>query len=260
MTTLRVFILICALITVKPLAAEPLELVTLEYPPYIETRNGQVSGVAVLLVSYIFHQLETPVNITVLPWARALALVQRGKADGIFTAFKNAEREKFADYSRNVLFVQNISLMALRGSGYRPEEILVGDVSDIALCVVNGVSYGKRMDTKIAQGGFRAVFQRNSAKECAHLIRTKRADIWVNNEFGARSILVQESLDKAIEILSPAIEATPSYIAFSKKRDRKALLNRFDEVLAEMRQDGRYETIIYGYFESMRIKCESTFE
>ncbi|MCG9682032.1 transporter substrate-binding domain-containing protein [Vibrio sp. Isolate23] len=254
MKGLRLGIMMLALAALKPCVAKSIDLVTLEYPPYIEMQGQQVSGVAVELVRYVFHQLETPVNITVLPWARALTLVKRGRADGIFTAFKNPEREKFADFSENVLFVQNISLMALKGSDYKPKEVLAGDVSKIALCVVNGVSYGKRMDEKIAKGGFRLIFQRNSTEECAHLVRTKRADIWVNNEFGARSILVREGLDNDIEILSPPIEATPSYIAFSKGRNHGELLKRFDQVLFNMKQDGRYEALIYDYFENMRVK------
>ncbi|NRB68353.1 MAG: transporter substrate-binding domain-containing protein [Vibrio sp.] len=254
MKWLRLGTIILALAAVKPCLARPVDLVTLEYPPYIEMQGQQISGVAVELVRYVFHQLETPVNITVLPWARALTLVKRGRADGIFTAFKNPEREKFADFSQNVLFVQNISLMALKGSSYKTEEILAGDVSNIALCVVNGVSYGKRMDAKIKEGRFRLIFQKNSTVECAHLVRTKRADIWVNNEFGARSILVREGLDSDIDILSPPVEATPSYIAFSKERSHAELLERFDQVLFDMKQDGRYEALIYDYFENMRVK------
>lgn len=216
MNWLRFGTIILALMALKPCAARPIDLVTLEYPPYIEMHGEQVSGVAVELVRYVFHQLETPVNITVLPWARALTLVKRGRADGIFTAFKSPEREKFADFSQNVLFVQNISFMALKGSNYKPEEVLAGDVSKIALCVVNGVSYGKRMDAKIEEGGFRLIFQRNSTVECAHLVRTKRADIWVNNEFGARSILVKEGLDNDIDILSPPLKPRPATLHFPK--------------------------------------------
>lgn len=55
-----------------------------------------------------------------------------------------------------------------------------------------------------------------------------------------------------LEILSPPIEATPSYIAFSKLREHAWLRERFDEALREMKQDGRYEAIIDNYFE--RIK------
>ena len=75
-----------------------------------------------------------------------------------------------------------------------------------------------------------------------------------SNEFGARSILVREGLDSDIDILSPPIEATPSYIAFSKDRSHAELLQRFDQVLFDMKQDGRYEALIYDYFENMRVK------
>ncbi|WP_325205871.1 hypothetical protein [Vibrio sp. 03_296] len=60
-----------------------LEIVTLEYPPYIETRDDVVSGVAVTLVEHAFAKLQQPIKITVLPWARALNYVESGQADAI---------------------------------------------------------------------------------------------------------------------------------------------------------------------------------
>ncbi|WP_076590151.1 substrate-binding periplasmic protein [Vibrio ostreicida] len=252
MKGLRIVTLFALMLGWEARASEPLQLVTLEYPPYIEVEEGQVSGVATEVVAYIFYHLDVPVEITVLPWARALNMVKRGRADAIFTAFKNPERETFADYSQNVLFLQNISLMSLAERNYDPEEVLAGDASSITLCVVNGVSYGKRMDKKIATGEFKLVFQKNSMAECAHLVRTKRADLWVNNEFGARSVLVTEGLEQDIKVLTPAIEATPSYIAFSKARQHQALVAKFDSVLSEMKRDGRYESMIYDYFARMR--------
>ncbi|MDN3684339.1 hypothetical protein QW180_14105 [Vibrio sinaloensis] len=63
-------------------------------------------------------------------------------------------------------------------------------------------------------GAFVSFFWRNMAEDCARLVIAERADVWVNNDFGARSILASEEMEQELEILSPPIEATPSYIAF----------------------------------------------
>lgn len=230
----------------------PIQLVTLEYPPYIVSHEDELSGVAVELVEAVFKQLNVPISIEVLPWARALSNVQFGRADAIFTAFKNPEREQFADFSHQILFTQNISLVVKTNSNISSDLFLTSDLSNSTICVVNRVSYGARMDALLAESRFKMVFRRNHTRDCAHLVRTGRADIWVNNSFGARSIIASEGMDKVLEILSPPIEATPSFIAFSKLREHAWLRDRFDEALREMKQDGRYEAIIDNYFE--RIK------
>jgi len=230
----------------------PIQLVTLDYPPYIVTQDGELSGVAIELVESVFEELNVPISIEVLPWARALSNVQFGRADAIFTAFKNPTREEFADFSNQVLFTQNISLIVKAKSKILSDNFLTSNLSNIAVCVVNRVSYGKRIDTLLDERRFRLVFRRNQTKECAHLVRTGRADVWVNNDFGARSIMASERMEDILEILSPPIEATPSYIAFSKLKEHGWLRDRFDEVLRDMKEDGRYEAIIDGYFERLK--------
>ncbi|NVD07287.1 amino acid ABC transporter substrate-binding protein [Vibrio sp. JPW-9-11-11] len=234
------------------LAQTSLQLVTLDYPPYIETRQGEVSGVAVKLVETVFAELNQSITIEVLPWARALNLIEYGRADAIFTAFKNPTRERFADFSHQVLFTQNISLVVRSSSSLSSQNFFTQDLSSLALCVVNRVSYGEQFDQLLVEHRFREVFQRDGADECAHLVRAGRADVWVNNHFGARSILVTENLEQALTILSPALEATPSYIAFSKRRGHQTLRARFDTVLAQMKRDGRYEALIDEYFAQLR--------
>ncbi|MGX1925652.1 substrate-binding periplasmic protein [Vibrio sp. NH-7] len=235
-------------------ASSTLQLVTLEYPPYIEHRNDKISGVAVELVKEVFAELKQPISIQVLPWARALNNIQHGRSDAIFTAFKNQEREQFADYSQQVLFTQNISLITLIDSELSSIDFFQRDLSSLSICVVNRVSYGKRMDDLLETGVFKVIFKRNKTEDCAYLVRAKRADVWVNNEFGARSIMARSGLDQSLKILVPSLEATPSYIAFSKLRQHHDLKNEFDAELAAMKRDGRYQALIERYFDSLRVE------
>lgn len=242
----------CVMACLPAFAQTPIQLVTLDYPPYIETRQDELSGVAIELVESIFAELNQPITIEVLPWARALSLVEYGRADAIFTAFKTPSRERFAHFSDQVLFVQNISLVVRSSSSISSQDFFTQDHSTLALCVVNRVSYGNQFDQLLIENRFRRVFKRDSAEECARLVRAGRVDVWVNNEFGARSILVTEGLEQELQVLSPPLEATASYIAFSQRRGHQALLNRFDEVLRQMKQDGRYQALIDAYFQQLR--------
>ena len=122
--------------------AKTLELVTLQYPPYVFEHNGEIKGIALEIVEEAFRRMQQPVNVKLLPWARALKYIKRGKADAIFTAFKNPERETFMVYSKEVLINQTISLFVRKDSNI----IFDGDLkklSNYRFGVVRKVSYGK---------------------------------------------------------------------------------------------------------------------
>ncbi|MBG0761157.1 amino acid ABC transporter [Vibrio cidicii] len=235
----------------KSSAAESLRVVTLEYPPYIESKGSQVSGIAVNLVAEIFSNLEIPAEITVLPWARALNYMETGEADAIFTLFKTPQREEFVYFSEQVLFRQNISLIHNQNSSVNSNDIEQKRFSGLSLCVVNKVSYGEYIDSKIKSGAFKTIARQNSAAQCALMLSAGRVDLWVSNEFGARSIIARLALQDKLEIMLPPMQTTLSYIAFSKKRQSEELRNSFDVELQKMKQTGRYFELIDDYFSSL---------
>ncbi|EGR9006071.1 TPA: transporter substrate-binding domain-containing protein [Vibrio vulnificus] len=231
-----------------------LEIVTLEYPPYIETRGDVVSGVAVTLVEHVFAKLQQPIKITVLPWARALNYIESGQADAIFTIFKTEQRERFADFSEQVLFRQNISLIQMDNGPVDASQIEQRAFKQRTLCVVNKVSYGAIMDDAINTNQFKSVIRQNSAEQCALMLSAGRVDLWVSNEFGARSVIASLGLSQQLEILMPPMQTTLSYIAFSKQNQHSELCQRFDLELLKMKQDGSYFQLIDDYFAALMEK------
>jgi polar amino acid transport system substrate-binding protein len=226
----------------------PLELVTLQYPPYIYSQQGQPAGVAVELVKQVFSAIDVEVNVRILPWARAISDIEHGRADAIFTAFKTAERQRFADYSQEVLFVQNISLIQATPKAVAWRQPGNG----LSICAVNDVSYGSYMDQLLTQRHFATVYRINSAEQCALMVSNGRADLWVNNEFGARVLLQQLKLPQPLHILQPPLQSTNSYIAFSRQRQLTAIRDRFDVALRQFKQSGRYQQLVDEAIQSTR--------
>ncbi len=85
------------------LSAQPLNLVTSTLPPFAYMEDEKLKGVAVKIVKMVFKEMKQDISIEVMPWARAILYVKEGKRDAIFTAYKNPIREKFSDYSKEVL-------------------------------------------------------------------------------------------------------------------------------------------------------------
>ncbi|GGY32544.1 ABC transporter substrate-binding protein [Bacterioplanes sanyensis] len=226
----------------------PLELVTLQYPPYSYIQAGEPDGVAVQLVKQVFSEMGVTINVRVLPWARAISDIEHGRADAIFTAFKTPKRERFADYSQEVLFVQNISLIQAS-----PKPLAWRQAGNgLSMCAVNNVSYGSYMDQLLTQQHFATVYRINSAEQCALMVSNGRADLWVNNEFGARVLLQQVKLSQPLHILQPPLQSTNSYIAFSRQRQLTAIRDRFDAALRQFKQSGRYQQLVDEAIQSTR--------
>ncbi|WP_438465447.1 substrate-binding periplasmic protein [Marinomonas sp. PE14-40] len=254
------FIFLLGTTSLPNFASTTLKLVSLEYPPYIEVVDNQVTGIAVTLIKEVFQSINQPISIEVLPWARAIAYVKKGRADAIFTAFKTKEREVFLDYNQGVLFDQKIRLVV--HSDYANSLSKVAqtspDYSAYRLCIVNKVSYGPLIDEAIENREFKQVQRTMSSGSCAKMLEAKRIHIWVSNEFGAKNDIAKLGFNESLSLLSPPIQVTPSYIAFSKKKDHTLLIKEFDRVLKQFKDNGRYQEIVDSYFLKVRTKANST--
>ncbi len=229
--------------------AQTLQLVTLQYPPYAyqETATSEVKGIAVDVLQHAFARLKQPVTICLYPWARPIKMIEDGEADAIFTAYKTPDRERFADYSDEVLMPQVVALFVLKESGIEFDGQLA-KLADYQFGVVRKISYGQVFDQAIKDGQITKIDYATSGERNMLKLINGRFDILVGNKYGAWDILFQKNWQHRVRELQPAVENVPSYIAFSKKRHLTKIRDQLDQVLREMKSDGSYEVIVQRYF------------
>jgi len=243
---IRVIIFMVIIISAT-VSAKPLELLTLQYPPYEFEEDGELKGFVVDIIHAVFQRMDQPINITLLPWARALQMIEDGEADAIFTAYKTPEREVFADYSNEILMPQVISLFVRQDSNITFNDDLAA-LSDYSFGAVRGVSYGMIFDEAVQNGIINPPDLAATGEINMEKLLSERFDILVSNKYGALYILQKMNALDQVRELKPEVESLPSYIAFSKKRNLSAVRDRFDEMLAELKADGTYDWIINHYF------------
>jgi len=229
--------------------ARTLELVTLQYPPYIYSEDGNIKGIAVQIIREGFRRMQQPIKIRLLPWSRAITQIQNGNADAIFTAYKNPEREKFADYSKGIVMPQIVSLFVLKDSSIAWEGEFKA-LTKYSIGVVRKVSYGKLFDQAVENHTLSNIQYAGTGEQNMEKLLKGRFDVLVSNKYGALNILKKMGKSNDVIELAPEIQSVPSYIAFSKKRNLSALRDQFDIVLEQMKIDGTYARIISGYFQS----------
>jgi polar amino acid transport system substrate-binding protein len=230
-------------------AASQTRLATTEYPPYVNLDGNEVNGVAVELIEYMYGELGKTIDISVLPWGRALANTSSGKIEGIFPTFKTTEREGFAIFMNEVLFDENI--IAVKNSV--SQKIWSQDnFKNLTVCLVNNWSYGAKFDALVKQKIFGRIVHVKAARQCLEILLLNRVDFWVNNEFGFRYLAAIHEVEKNIHFETKIIDSTSSYLAFSKKgKITKEEIVKLDAILKQMKINGEYEQLIDIYFDSL---------
>ncbi len=198
------------------------------------------------IVKEAFRRMKKPIRIKVMPWARALFLIQSGTADAIFTIFKNAEREKFADYSKEILMPQVVSMFVQKGS----QIVYDGELSKLArysFGAVRKVSYGGSFDKAVKDKVLTDIQLVNKGEQNFMKLAYGRVDIVVSNRDGALFILKEINKANLVRELTPVLQNVPSYIAFSKKRKLSVIRDKFDVIIKQMKKDGSYEKIVESW-------------
>jgi polar amino acid transport system substrate-binding protein len=223
--------------------APSLRLVTLVFPP-LEFANakGEADGAAVEIVKAVLSDMGYTATVEVLPWSRSLNLVKEGKADAIFTAYKNPEREGFLDFGREVLIPQVVSLYIKADSG----KTFNGDVKELIgqrIGIMNTISYGQTFDRAKDELGLKTE-RVESLDLNFKKLAAGRLDYVISNRYSAQVEIDALGLEKDVKELVVPVEVMPSFIAFSKAKKLEGLRDKFDVTLRELKKSGRYYKIL----------------
>lgn len=232
--------------TVSGKAQTPLDILTLEFPPYAYTENDEIKGFAVELVREAFDRMDVAMEIRILPWARSIRYLQDGDADGLFAMIKTDERETFADYPENPLVYENRSFFAHTDSDITFDGNLQG-FKDYRIGDVHGFSHGEKYDNAVKEGILSNIDYTNSNEQNVKKLVNKRLDLIISDKYIVWDLLKQMDAQDTLQHVYD-LEQIPSYLAFSKKRNLSGIIVQFDQALAEMKTDGTYDRIINEFF------------
>lgn len=226
--------------------APPVVIVTVDRVPMAYAEQGRLTGLLVELSEEAFHRAGRPVEIRLLPWPRCLAEIRAGNADAVLTIFKTPEREAQFAFTGEEVLRQTESLFVRKGSPIRYD----GDLSALAgkrTGVVYQTSYGPRIDQALAGGLFGAVETERNMADLVKMLVHGRIDVLPGDRGRILGAAATVGFSGAIAELTPPVETTPGYLAFTRARDESALAQSFDEALRAMKKDGTYAAILARY-------------
>lgn len=213
---------------------------------YVE--NDKQRGILIDLINEAFIRAAYTVEIQLMPWARCLEEVRNGNVDGIFSVYITAERHKFLTYTNEVLitqvqafFVPIDSTITFNGD--------LHSLADKSIGIINQTSYGPRLDTALEEGLFKKIDVAQNSRSNVLKLLAGRVDLIPSYRHVVLSTAKKLGLVNDIKQLSPDLEAIPSYLAFTQKRDFTIVINDYNRTLASMKEDGTYDMIFNKYLQ-----------
>ncbi|WP_018610235.1 substrate-binding periplasmic protein [Uliginosibacterium gangwonense] len=225
--------------------AQPLELATFDYPPYMVDGNGGHKGMAIDIVNAVFKHMQLNTHLQFFPAQRAM-MMEIGKVDAIFTIKKTNEREAILYFPREPLFTQDFVIFVHKDSTLK----FTGDLASlnqVSIGIVNNASYGPRFDAAVAKGTFPRLelandFEQNFRKLLAHRMEA----VVSSRAVGIAMLRKLRALDQ-VKVSGPSVEELPSYLAFRRTPVNSTLSKRFDESMRIMKEDGSLAKILKRY-------------
>lgn len=251
MKKIMLFLLFIGFMIAQPVSAQhPLQLVTMNFKPFIWCEGDTVKGIAADMVAEVFRQAGRPYKIRCLPWKRALAMVKNGQADGIILGYKTPERETFGIFPDDPIQFSMYSVFVRKN-----HEFPFGKIEDLygkTIGIDRGHTVSPGFDKAAANGDI-TVEEASKAEYNLQKLLAGRFDAYVNNHHVVLYMAKQLGLSERITALNhPLVKPTPSYLWFSKAAHipgKDTLIRRVNQILNKMWEDGTVERITSRYVQ-----------
>lgn len=218
------------------------------WPPFMLGEEGEeaVEGIGVELMRAIFSRVDgASITIPLVPWKRALNSVRSGSADGIPLLYKTTEREEYMIFSDSLFPSQDLVWYSKNHFPNGLEWQTADDFSPYRMGIVSGYSYSEEIDKAIADKKF-AVTKVKNTHQLFTLLAGGRVDVAIANRVVGTSLIKKNVDNRHIISMKKPIAEDDYYIAFSKKTSAKEFLPLVNKAIAELKAEGKIETIVYG--------------
>lgn len=208
-------------------------------PPFMYEANGSATGLYPLLLRAVFRRMNVNLEVKAYPWKRALSMGEAGQA-GVGGIYKNAKRLEIYDYSDKI-YTESLMVYVKKGGGLQFNTI--GDLKGKEIGVIMGWSYGDDFDKAKDAGLFHAQEVTTDSANLEKLIQGK-VDYVIAIDIAADQIIRNMKAQNQIEKLPTPLAVNDTFLVFAKSANQKALLDKFNQTLNAMKQDGTYNALV----------------
>tara|TARA_R110000764_G_C10916188_1_gene373296 strand:+ start:101 stop:793 length:693 start_codon:yes stop_codon:yes gene_type:complete len=222
--------------------AEPLNIVSEAWPPYIYEEAGTLKGVDYDVTNRVLDQLGYKPHWQLMPWRRALHSTANGSADAILDISPNPAREQQYIFPNEPL---SRSESVLFYHTDRPHQFSgLQDLRGLKIGVSAGYVYG---NPEFMHADYFSREPAATTEASLLMLMHERVDMVIMNKrtglFTARQLgLEQQLTHHPLVISSGAL-----FLAFHRSPDMAALAKRFSSSLSTFKRSSEYLEILQRY-------------
>jgi polar amino acid transport system substrate-binding protein len=186
-------------------------------------------GVAVDRVRCVFKKLDTPLEIQVVPWARAQVLVQRGRAEGFFAASQKDSRDAYAVKSA-VIADQKWNWYLLNENPLSPRDQSFKEKATV------GGFLGANMLEWMKEHNYKVTAMPKDTEGLLKMLLARRVDAVMANNYVMRALLQKYGVEDQVKIFLN--KDKPLSVYFSKEflKSRPMFIDKFNSLVPECSQ------------------------
>lgn len=222
-----------------------LQLVTGDHYAPFSDQDLPEGGLATHLVTYLFEQMEQPVNVDVLSWADGYQATLNGDYAGTFPYIQSQERLADFLFSEPLFTVSSFAYVDESSTinARRPE-----DLAGLTLCLPEGFAHGLALDELVQSGAITRITPPD-LPSCFAMLQSGEADFVKINRYVARELLrnagVSHSSIRALPF--PVETLSMHFIAPRNQSGSDALITKINRALADLQRDNAYARFIDDY-------------
>lgn len=219
-------------------------------PPYTMAPDQQhVEGIHADIIREAMRRQGCSIEFVKLPWARALAELKEGRVQIITGAYRTPEREAFAHYAASYLSSPNVLFVRAGDVPFIPAQKLSDlEGRDIRLGVLIGVVYSQEYRLLLEQESFKRLLSfQTEHSSLWKMLDAKRVDGVLADEMTGRFEARELGYGGRFVRHPMTISNDESYPIFSKASVDAAFVERFNETIVAMRQDGTIARVLLAY-------------
>ncbi|HEX5312367.1 substrate-binding periplasmic protein [Aquabacterium sp.] len=220
-------------------------------PPHsFQASDGSPAGLASEVLLQVAKRLRWEITVNYSTWMRARVDAKSGRCDLIYTLLKKPEYEEFVVYPGTGLADRVNVLLVKKNRAIRYDGDLEGFMRRYSIGLYKDKAVSPYFD-QLKKQAWARVEEPMQAESVMKMLLADRFDAAIENKATAIAELHSLGAYDQVEILSPSLWVTPSYIGFSKNGRALPWLDEFDRELKEFKASPDYKALIERYENSL---------
>jgi polar amino acid transport system substrate-binding protein len=231
--------------TIAPITDElSINIVAPELKPFIYNNvNKKAEGLLVETLTNVSKNSSLNINVTVLPWGRAMLEVMSGNADAIMPALYTEERAKSLVFPESQLINFYGSVLIKNIDDDFEFEDFEAIKQKKSVAKVRAVLLGEHFD-KAKDNGALNIVEVTKLEDALNMLLVKRVDLVVADGFAAYTSIKGMGIEGKISVMSISSIAEPSFLAFSSQFSRKHDVNKVMSIINKFNNPEQYKQIL----------------